>query len=194
MDIQPWHYVPKLDLESWLIYKPVLPSAMIFRREWLEKSGGFDPRFSQAEDTELILRLAMMGCQSAWFKAITVGYRQHGKSAMKQAVEQARSLMKIIDDFFTHPDLPEKLRYLENSVRYSTLVWSAWYLYRAGNLKEMAATLQQSQQYQFLAPIELLVNWMDSFSKFSADIQEELDTDALTQSQQWQQLTQWLLN
>ncbi|MGL4378530.1 MAG: glycosyltransferase family 2 protein, partial [Microcoleaceae cyanobacterium] len=40
-DVQPWENVPYLDLEMWLRWKPVLPSAMIFRREWLIKAGGF---------------------------------------------------------------------------------------------------------------------------------------------------------
>jgi len=192
-DVQPWHYVPELNLESWLIYKPVLPSAMIFRREWLEKSGGFDPRFPPAEDTELVLRLARMGCQASWLKSVTVGYRQHDQSAMHQGLPQARSLMKVIDNFFAQPNLPEKVQWLEQSVRYTTLVWIAWYLYQTNHLPEMVEILKRSQKYQSLSPIELLVNWIDSFSRFSADIQEELDTDALTQSQQWQEFTQWLL-
>ncbi|MFM7427887.1 MAG: glycosyltransferase family 2 protein, partial [Elainella sp.] len=82
MDVEPWQQVPDLTLESWLRWKPVLPSAMLFRRDWLERSGGFDPRFPPAEDTELVLRLALMGCEAAWLRQITVKYRQHESSAM----------------------------------------------------------------------------------------------------------------
>ena len=33
LDVRPWENVPKLDLEDWLRWKPVLPSAMMFRRD-----------------------------------------------------------------------------------------------------------------------------------------------------------------
>jgi glycosyltransferase involved in cell wall biosynthesis len=46
--VEPWHQIPRLDLEDWLRWKPVLPSAMLFRQDWLLKSGGFDPRFPPA--------------------------------------------------------------------------------------------------------------------------------------------------
>ncbi|NET11078.1 MAG: glycosyltransferase, partial [Symploca sp. SIO2B6] len=66
MDVTPWHDCPQLDLEQWLKWKPVLPSAMMFRKEWLLRADGFDPHFPLAEDTDLTLRLAAMGCQTAW--------------------------------------------------------------------------------------------------------------------------------
>ena len=68
IDIHPWEKAPELDLENWLRWKPVLPSAMMFRREWLEYAGGFDPRFPPAEDTDLILRMALKGCKTAWLR------------------------------------------------------------------------------------------------------------------------------
>ena len=37
-DVHPWQNVPKLDLEMWLRWKPVLPSAMVFRRQWLQRA------------------------------------------------------------------------------------------------------------------------------------------------------------
>jgi GT2 family glycosyltransferase len=59
LDVRPWEDVPELDLAGWLRWKPVLPSAMMFRRQWLEYAGGFDPRFPPAEDTDLVLRMAL---------------------------------------------------------------------------------------------------------------------------------------
>jgi GT2 family glycosyltransferase len=37
---------------------------MLFRRDWLLQSGGFDRRFSMSEDTALVLRLARSGCEA----------------------------------------------------------------------------------------------------------------------------------
>lgn len=193
-DVEPWHEVPKLNLESWLLWKPVLPSAMMFRRDWLQKAGGFDPSFPQSEDTELILRLALMGCQATWLRRPTVCYRQHPESAMYKGLTQARSLVAMIDNFFARSDLPKQVQWMENSVRYSTLVWVGWYLYQRGHSREMGQVLKQSWNYCTLAPMEILVDWVESFSKFSRETGEPLDADSLTTSLEWNELMQWLLD
>jgi len=191
-NVEPWHEVPELDLASWLLWKPVLPSAMMFRRDWLEQVGGFDPRFPQSEDTELVLRLVLMGCQATWLPQVTVCYRQHPESAMYKGLTQARSLLAMIDNFFARPDLPKRVQWMEKSVRYSTLVWIGWYLYERGHSQEMKNALKRACEYQSLSPMETLVDWVDSFTKFSLETGEELDADLLTQSAEWQQLMQWL--
>ena len=152
LSVRPWEKTPQLDLENWLRWRPVLPSAMMFRREWLEYAGGFDTRFPPAEDTELVLRLALKGCQSTWLKRITVCYRQHEQSAMHQGLPQARSLIAVIDDFFEQPNLPETIRLIEHSVRYETFVWIAWYLYYSDHPTEMVEYLKQAWYYTPLSP------------------------------------------
>lgn len=39
-EVCPWEAFPNLDLLTWLQHKPVLPSAMMFKRQWLEQVGG----------------------------------------------------------------------------------------------------------------------------------------------------------
>jgi glycosyltransferase involved in cell wall biosynthesis len=192
MAVEPWHQVPDLTLESWLRWKPVLPSAMLFRRDWLERSGGFDPQFPPAEDTELVLRLALMGCEAAWLPQITVKYRQHEASAMHKGLPQARSLAAVIDHFFAQPNLPEPIRWLERQTRYHTLVWIAWYLYYTGHLPEMVAHLQRAWQYSPYSPIEMVVHWGDSFTAFSKSWGREFQADQLARTAEWQQLMQWV--
>jgi glycosyltransferase involved in cell wall biosynthesis len=193
MAVEPWQQIPKLDLESWLRWKPVLPSAMLFRREWLRRSGGFDPRFPPAEDTELVLRLARLGCEATWLRQITVNYRQHEESAMHQGLPQARSLAAVIDHFFAQPDLPESIRWLESSVRYNTLVWIAWYLHHTGHPTEMAESLKQSLAYFSGAPLEAIVHWADSFTSFSQSWGYEFEAEKLARSAEWQSLMQTMM-
>jgi glycosyltransferase involved in cell wall biosynthesis len=192
-EVRPWERVPHLNLESWLFWKPVLPSAMMFRRQWLERVGGFDPRFPPAEDTELIFRLALKGCRADWLRQVTVCYRQHEQSAMHRGLPQASSLTAVLDHFFAQPDLPPRIRLLEKRVRYSTFVWIAWYLYSTGHPAEMARYLQQAWSYQPYFPTETLVNWIESFVKYSQNGGENLDAEALSQLPEWQQLIQWLI-
>ena len=192
MVVEPWHEVPQLTLESWLRWKPVLPSAMLFQREWLEKSGGFDPRFPPAEDTELVLRLAVMGCETAWLPQVTVNYRQHEASAMHKGLPQARSLSSVIDHFFNQPHLPEQIRWQEQQIRYNTSVWIAWYLHHTGHFSEMANYLRQSWQYSPYSAVEAIVHWAESFTAFSRSWGKEFDAETLASSTDWQALMQWI--
>jgi glycosyltransferase involved in cell wall biosynthesis len=187
-DVQLWQTLPTLDLETWLRWKPVLPSAMMIRRDWLQQCGGFDARFPPAEDTELVLRLALMGCQAEWLRQVTVCYRQHEASAMHRGLPQARSLAAVIDHFFAQPHLPEPIRWLEQQVRYSTLVWIAWYLYHTGHLTEMADYLQRSLHHTPYSSVATVVHWADSFTAFSQDWDQSFDAHKLGRSPIWQEL------
>jgi hypothetical protein len=186
MDVTPWEQVPVLNLESWLRWKPVLPSAMMFRREWLVKAGGFDSRFPPAEDTELVLRLARLGCTADWLKQVTVGYRQHDQSAMYKGLPQARSLAAVIDNFFSHSDIPDSIRRQESQIRYHTLVWIAWYLYNSGHHAEMREYLERAIPHSPYIGIEMVIHWGDSFEAFAANWGTPLDLASLRESTEWQ--------
>jgi glycosyltransferase involved in cell wall biosynthesis len=191
--IKPWEYVPELNLENWLKWKPVLPSAMMFRRHWLQVVGGFDARFPPAEDTDLALRLALKGCRAGWLRQITVGYRQHPDSAMSQGLPQARSLSAVIDNFFAQPDLPVKIRLLEKKVRHDTLMWIAWYLYYTGHGEKMVQYLKQAWQYKSYPSVETIINWSESFAQFSQQWEEKTNNNSATMLPPWQNLFEWII-
>lgn len=192
-EIKPWENVPQLSLENWLKWKPVLPSAMMFRRYWLQKVGGFDSRFPPAEDTDLALRLALKGCQAGWLRKVTVGYRQHPGSAMYKGLPQARSLAAVIENFFAQPELPLKIRLLERKVRHDTFMWIAWYLYYTKHFEEMSASLKKAWQYKSYLSVETIVNWSDAFTQFSQDWGEELNAEDLASLPQWQEILKWII-
>jgi glycosyltransferase involved in cell wall biosynthesis len=193
MDVRPWKSYPELNLEAWLRWKPILPSAMMFRCEWLQAVNGFDPRFPPAEDVDLILRLALKGCTATWLRRVTVCYRQHADSAMFKGLPQARSLTKVLDNFFSQPDLPESVQLLEDHVRYSTMLWLAWYLHSTGHQEEMVEYLQKSWQYRPFMSIETVTNWAESFGHFYRDLQRDFDIAELTNSPPWRKLMDWAI-
>ena len=193
MEVKPWLDCPRLDLEQWLQWKPVLPSAMMFRKDWLLKADGFDPRFPPAEDTDLVLRLAAMGCQTAWLEEITVCYRQHDESAMHKGLPQARSLSAVINQFFHRSDLPPTIRRNERKTRFSTWAWIAWYLHYTGHPDAMVQYLKESWQYSHHPPVDTLIVWIESFAQFSKNWGASLDTEALCESPAWTELTQWCM-
>ena len=193
MEVRPWETTPDLTLENWLKYKPVLPSAMLFRKDWLDHVGGFDPILSAAEDVDLAVRLALAGCSACWLKDVTTGYRQHGESAMGQGSDQAIALAKVLDTTFSHPQLPKAIQLMEYQIRYGTLVWLAWYLYHTKQPQDMADYLQQSCLYSPHCHSAQLINWIESFDQFSTSWGYSLDVKALTESPDWQKLAQFVL-
>lgn len=190
--VEPWQEIPQLTLETWLRWKPVLPSAMLFRRDWLQRSGGFDARFPPAEDTELVLRLALMGCEAEWLPQVTVKYRQHEHSAMHQGLPQARSLTAVVDQVFRQPNLPDSIRWQEPTIRYHTLVWIAWYLHYTGHLSAMTDYLQQAYHYSPYSVAGTMGHWATSFTTFSGNWGATFHAEDLARSSEWQSLMQWM--
>ena len=191
--LQPWHKAPKLDLETWLKKKCVRTSAMVFRKEWLEKVGGFDEELRQSHDVDLILRLSLAGCETVWLKEETVCYRQHEENTTKNSLKQAKYVQAVLDKFFARDDVPESISKQEFQIRYHTLVWLAWYQYRAGHLDEMAKFLQKSLEFSPYLRVENISHWLNSFKRFSDERGEEFNTNSLTDSVQWQKLLSVIL-
>lgn len=193
-DFTPWDYVPELNLETWLRWKPFgTMGTFLFRRDWLLKIDGFEPGLRHAEDVDLVLRMALLGCQSAWLHQSTVCYRQHDRNTMRDGISQAKSINYVLDKFFNFPNIPLHIRLIENWVRYSTLVWSSWYLYYTGFPVEMFNYLKQSWNYTPFSPLETVINWTESFAHYSNNLEDNLDLDQLCRTPEWQQLTQWVL-
>lgn len=188
--VQPWEGIPQLTAEAWVHWKPVFLGATMFRASWLVMTGGFDNQFQQTSDVDLVLRLAMLGCEADWVRQATVCYRQHDMNTSRNAIQQAQELEATLDQFFAQPDLPPSLQQLESASRYQSLVWSAWQLYRYGQLAEMAIYLRKSLSWNTCPRTEAMQDWMTSFKRYAAEYGVEVDTFALVQSQEWRSLIQ----
>ena len=195
MDVRPWETVPELNLETWLRWKPLgTMGTLMFRRNGLEQVGGFEPGLTHAEDVDLILRLALKGCEAEWLRQSTVCYRQHDRNTMRDGISQAKSINWVLDRFFSQADVPVDIRLIENWVRYSTLVWSSWYLYYTGFPKEMVEYLQKSWSFTPFFGIETVINWIESFTQYSLNLGDEFYADELRKLPEWQLLLKWVVN
>ena len=186
--VEPWHQAPILDLEQWLWWKPVLLSAMMFQRQWLEKVQGLDSQFKQVCDLDLAWRLTLMGCKTIWLKQVTVCYREHDRNDSLNTPVQAQETVAVLDKFFASRQIPERIRIMEASFRYYTMVWCAWRLYNTGYLREMAYYLIKAFSYSSKNPTETVLHWIESFKNYAAEYGTKIDVYALTNSQQWQDL------
>ncbi|BAU64179.1 glycosyl transferase family protein [Stanieria sp. NIES-3757] len=188
MDVEPWHEIPDLTPEVWLLHKPVLPSAMMFRREWFDRVGGFNTRFFSSEDVEVTLRMVIQGCQGTWLPKITIKYRRHQNSVTwKSTLKQAKNSEEMQDYFFSRSDLPKSIRKLENQARFYHFSWLAWLCYQGGLPSQMAQYLEKSQQCAPYSWVEIIARWLNTFENCAKIYACEFDVYALSNLPEWQQ-------
>ena len=193
-EVKPWENVPVLDLAGWLQWMPILLSAMLFKREILERIGGLDTKFKQACDVDLVQRLALMGCQTEWVRDILVRYREHDRNDSLNTPLQAKESWEVREQFFARSDIPEPIRKVENQCCYYTLVWIAWRLYHTGYMAEMAYYLKKSLSYKPYSRTKTVSDWVKSFRRYAREYGFLLDIDVLVNSVQWQQVMNCVLN
>lgn len=187
-DVTPWTRMPALGMHEWLLWMPVLFSAMLFRREWLERAGPLDTSLEQACDVDWVQRLLLMGCPSVWLKDVTVCYRQHDRNESLKTRLQAEESWAVRDKFFAQSDLPVEIRKNEAEYRYHTLVWIAWRLYITQNLGQACDYLQKSRLYSPYSQTQTPLNWIRGFETMSQENGYRFKMLELIQSPEWQAL------
>ena len=187
-EVKWWKDVPELNEESWLLYKPVLPSAMMFRRSWLERVKGFDLRFFAGEDIDVTLRMITQGCQAKWLPEITTCYRMHSDSVTRRNTpKQVANTEAMLENFFSQSNLPKSIKQLQSQSLYQSLVWMAWLLYQTGYPEQMPDYLIKSISHSDLSWAELIADWITTFSNSSQGFGEKLNICSLIDSSEWQQ-------
>ncbi|MBD2071195.1 glycosyltransferase [Leptolyngbya sp. FACHB-671] len=186
--VEPWHYAPKLDLATLVLYKVSRPSALMVHRDWCERTNGFNTDFAIGEDLDWMLRLALMGCEIVWVRQTHACYRQHSDSLMSSGSRLRADMENVMDQFFDRADVPDSIRQLKAQERYQSLVWIAWRMYRDGCSEEMATCLEKSLNYTSLSSTETVLNWINLFTSASAEYGYELDVYSLINSSDWQRV------
>ena len=159
-NVERWQQAPHLSLEAWLTVKPIYLGAMMFRRCWVERVGGFDPELTQSEDMDWLFRLILGGCEGTWLRRPTVCYRQHPNSATQNKVQAAAYSNQVLAKFFERSDLPDRIRSLESIVRFSTLTWCVSQLYQSGNEEGIVPYLRKSLSFSDGPPARTAVRWL----------------------------------
>jgi glycosyltransferase involved in cell wall biosynthesis len=188
--VEPWHQLPKLNAAGIIVWKPVFLGAMLFRRDWLKRTGGFDRQLVQTPDVDLVMRLALLGAKGEWVDRVTVCYRQHSSNASLNSIQQAQELEHLLARFFQDNSITNEIKQLEDRSRYQSLVWSAWRLYHTADFEGMNHYLEKSLQYKEWSQtsVEIIFHWLESFKNYSAEYGYELDIYALTNLREWKNL------
>jgi hypothetical protein len=159
---EPWHEAPRLDLETCLYRKPIYFTAMMVRREWMERIGGFDEE-RWACDVDLLIRLVAAGCSIEWVPRQISCYWQHAGNMTWDAVTEAEDIEVTLDNYFARSDVPGRLRRQEHAVRFYSLVWSAWRMSCTGQTDEIVEWLRRSAEHSPYAADETLLAWLKLF-------------------------------
>lgn len=133
---EPWHGKPNLGLTECLMGVPVVPSAVLVRRHWLDAVGLFDESLGPVGDWDLWLRLVAGGCRFVWLPEILCYYRLHADNMSRDARRMREDRFAALDKFYARPNLSEDVRVIQRSVYAVAHVDSAARTYRARAVSE----------------------------------------------------------
>lgn len=105
-----WIGRPAITLESILFGGLAPVHAMLLRRDWFDRVGGFDEQFAYCEDMDLWYRLALAGCPMEWVPGLVCQYRLHATNMSRSPEIHFAYLRRALDKAFADPRMPVGLR------------------------------------------------------------------------------------
>lgn len=183
--VEPWASCQIINLETMVLKKPVRPSATIIRREWCERIEGFDENLSSAEDLDFLLRLMLAGCEAIGLPEVLVDYRQRPNSLMSQGNKLIADTEKVMQNFFSHSDLPQNISILKSKERYQSYCWLSARMYYNGYLDEAEICLQKTLSCTSKSRLKTALDWLESFRYFAIEYAQNFDPYQLVSSKLW---------
>src|SRR6476469_1163032 len=119
---------------------------------------------------------------------------QHYQSQLVQAQEESQHYQSQLVQAQEELDRSHFQQYalsdtgVESQMPYTLLVWDAWYAYQNGDVTKMQKCLHNSLKCTPFSRTETIINWLESFSKLASENEHQLDTYALTNSEEWKHL------
>jgi hypothetical protein len=121
-----------------------MPGAMLVERAWFEKVGGFDRTCEIAEDWDLFLRLALLGCPMGWTRASVCQYRQHAGNSVMGLAARNHGTQQALEKLLAQPDLPAEARAEAARARAWMYIVFARRAFMAGEAQDAQAFLQRA--------------------------------------------------
>jgi teichuronic acid biosynthesis glycosyltransferase TuaG len=114
----------------------IVTQTSMFKRECIEKAGGFEEelKYQNCEDYELWLRMAFGGCSFYGMKEILATYRRHGQNSTNEVISQLRPEINVINKLFNKGMISVKQR--DKTVSWLTRVLCLS-LFNAGKYHEL---------------------------------------------------------
>lgn len=108
---------------------PIVPNAVLVRRDWVVRVGLFDEQLRPQEDWDLWLRLALEGCRMAWDDRIVSIYRFHRKNISRNGELMFEHAFRVLDKLYSQPRLPSEVLSAKNAAYASRYINRAIHFY-----------------------------------------------------------------
>ena len=131
--VESWRQGDQITLLSLLRGGLTAVHAVLMRREWFERVGGFDPAFAHCEDMDFWYRLGLANCPMAWLPQIVCQYRMHGQNMTARVEPQFKYYFQALDNVFQRADLPAEVQQVKDPLYAAHLLAAAGHFYLAGD-------------------------------------------------------------
>lgn len=134
-DEHPWNGRPAIDLLTILTGGLTVVHAILLRRVWFDRIGGFDASLRYAEDMDFWYRLSLAGCPMSWLPDIVCQYRIHTRNMSRSIGQHYRWARAALDKLFACPDLPAEVAERRDEIYALVYLAEAGRLYAACNIE-----------------------------------------------------------
>jgi hypothetical protein len=129
---RPWLHHPEFTLQDWLFAAMAHVAAVLIRRSWFERVGGFNRDLQQAEDTHLWFKLAQAGCPVIWAKEMVFKQRLHGGNSVRNLAHAKQGKLAMLRAIFSDSQVASALGVSEDSAYARVYMGFACQQYAAG--------------------------------------------------------------
>lgn len=180
LEVKPWHnLIPILQgreglhgVHIWMLpnlWRLIQTGAILFRRSWVQRWGGFDSRLSpHAATLDLLLNLSSRGAAGICLEQPTLVCADNHVE-LEAIAQLSTDANQLIENYFSRPTLRDWMRPLESLARYQVSVWLACLAYHAGDGDRMRQLLKQSRNYSPYSPQETINNLRERFVRISKE-------------------------
>jgi glycosyltransferase involved in cell wall biosynthesis len=130
----------------------VLPSALLVKRACFEKSGLFDEELKGVEDWDLLIRMAVQGCQLALIDAPLLHYRRHSGCKSRDIHEGEHTTRQVLHKLFDDPDKYPTAQHLKHHAHVYAWLSLANYAAEANRDGDVQRLLAMAREHYLLAP------------------------------------------
>jgi glycosyltransferase involved in cell wall biosynthesis len=140
----PWEEGGSLDLSGWLFNCYAIPGTILIRHKVFDEVEGFDSTREMAEDWDLFLRTAQMGCPMGWAKEVVCTYRLHSDGSIRAVAKHRDSSLITLTRFLESPGIDPEIRNLGEKAKAWVYVLFAKKAFATGEMALAEHDLQKA--------------------------------------------------
>jgi hypothetical protein len=138
-------------VHAWMLptlWQFILTSAILLRRSWLQRYGGFNPQLSQKAATlDLLLNLSSRGAAAVCLEQPTVSCREPQPYTPEMIAQMAQESEQLLHNYFSRPTVKPWMRPLESHAYTQTFLWLVRLMSDTGNEQQKAKFLDRYHSY-----------------------------------------------